>query len=316
MAEASSVHVLAKEGDVKALTIALKSNDANVADGDGMRPLHYAAWYGNISCLTALLTAGADINAFDHDGATPSHAAAYNGQLGTLVALIEAGADLTITDNDNAKPSQVAGAEGHGDIQHMLELAEEDQRCEKVLLRMEEAFNEAKDKSKQCKATFSKALKDAKKRVAEIEKEHKKLIKNTLRNKRKKTKTSVSAAGPVDSKLSFSQMAGVPASDSPMSEKKPPPSAMRQRPKTEGSASSTSSTVDLEMLLAQLGADHGDEEALTSFLASLDLQEFARIFQAEKWTLEQLVRADAANLKKLGLPSSVRKKILNALHTM
>ena len=33
---------------------------------------------------------------------------------------------------------QVAGHEGHGDVQVFLELVEEDQRCDKVLQRMEQ----------------------------------------------------------------------------------------------------------------------------------------------------------------------------------
>jgi transportin-3 len=100
MATPTSVHVLAKEGDAKALTIALKSNDpkyefcrinlgysthsirgSSAADGDGMRPLHYAAWYGHPHCVSALLVAGADVNAHDHDGATPVHAGAIHGAI-------------------------------------------------------------------------------------------------------------------------------------------------------------------------------------------------------------------------------------------
>merc|ERR1711991_1243982 len=99
MSDPSALHVLAKEGDAKTLQSALKSGDPNAEDNDGMRPLHFAAWYGHPSCVTLLVNNGAEIDAFDHDGSTAVHAAAYNGQLSTVVTLVELGADVTITDN-------------------------------------------------------------------------------------------------------------------------------------------------------------------------------------------------------------------------
>eukprot|EP00049_Salpingoeca_infusionum_P006714 m.110415 g.110415 ORF g.110415 m.110415 type:complete len:149 (-) comp13403_c0_seq1:3162-3608(-) len=120
MAEASALHILAKQGDVKTLTQALKSADPNAGDNDGMRPLHYAAWYGHVGCIQALLSGGADIDAHDFDGATALHAAAYNGQAASVLCLVEARADTTITDNDNCTPSQVAGNENHVEVMNYL----------------------------------------------------------------------------------------------------------------------------------------------------------------------------------------------------
>jgi hypothetical protein len=41
----SQLHILSQDGDIKLLTQALKTSDnLNVVDGDGMTPLHYAAW--------------------------------------------------------------------------------------------------------------------------------------------------------------------------------------------------------------------------------------------------------------------------------
>lgn len=45
--------------------------------------------------------------------------------------------------------------------------------------------------------------------MADFEKQQKKLIKNTLRNKRKKSKGSIEAAGPVNAKMSFSQASSI-----------------------------------------------------------------------------------------------------------
>lgn len=51
------------------------------------------------------------------------------------------------------------------------------------------------------------------------------------------------------------------------------------------------------MVLAQLGADRDDGDALRLFLASLDLQEFSRIFEDENFTLEHLQNASDKELR-------------------
>jgi ankyrin repeat protein len=50
--------------------LANKAN-ANAKDGDGLTPLHKAAWNGHLEVAKRLLAAGADINATDIDGYTP-----------------------------------------------------------------------------------------------------------------------------------------------------------------------------------------------------------------------------------------------------
>ena len=106
----------------------------SVADGDGMTPLHYAAWYGSVPCCQVLLAAGANPNNFDHDGATSLHCAAFNGQLACVVTLVEAGADIlcgvsharapltqpSITDNESLTAVDQAAREKHTHIVEYL----------------------------------------------------------------------------------------------------------------------------------------------------------------------------------------------------
>ncbi|EGD78145.1 hypothetical protein PTSG_09021 [Salpingoeca rosetta] len=343
MGDASALHILAKEGDTKTLSQALKSADANVVDGDGMRPLHYAAWYGHPGCIQALLSAGAEIDAHDYDGATALHAAAYNGQLNTALLLVEQGADATITDNNNETACEVAVEEGHELVAKFLKLAEEDHKADKVMQRMEKALAEAKEKAKAARSEYAKGHKEAKKTVAELEKEARKQAKKTLKaKKRKKSKGGdVPEAGPVEkgaAPTSFSQLAGM--SGAPASTSSPARPQRRRTSSTDNGstgtgmrdrgASRTSMTSahsqstdgggdvrsrrsDTGMLLAQLGADKDDGEALRLFLATLDMQEFARVFEDEGMSLEDLQQCSAADLKKLGLPSGVRKKLTAAL---
>ena len=67
----------AQQGDKEAIRILLTQKvDVNVAHGDGMSPLHWAALTGTFLAVKALADAGADLNVQDPQrGNTPLHAA-------------------------------------------------------------------------------------------------------------------------------------------------------------------------------------------------------------------------------------------------
>ena len=67
--------------------------DPDVAHGDGMTALHWAAERGDIEIVALLLDAGADIEARTRLGShTPLHVASRSAQAGAVTALLEAGA--------------------------------------------------------------------------------------------------------------------------------------------------------------------------------------------------------------------------------
>src|SRR5215208_7101507 len=68
--------------------------DVNVAQGDGMTALHWAAMQGNASEVRLLLGAGAKVEATTRNGAyTPLHLATRNGHAAAVRALIVARAN-------------------------------------------------------------------------------------------------------------------------------------------------------------------------------------------------------------------------------
>eukprot|EP00055_Hartaetosiga_balthica_P007735 m.27084 g.27084 ORF g.27084 m.27084 type:complete len:317 (+) comp5910_c1_seq2:115-1065(+) len=313
MSNPSSLHILAKEGDAKTLAQALKNGDPNIEDGDGMRPLHYAAWYGHGACILALLSAGADIDAYDHDGATALHAAAYNGQLATAVILVENKADATVTDNDNTTPHQVAVEEGHELVAQFLVVVEDDQKAEKVLQRLEKALVEAKERLKGTRAEMSKVLKDSKKKVAQMDKEAKKIAKATLKSKKKGSKkTVIPEAGPVSS---FSQLAGVNTATSNVTTTPVPVSKNSMKRETVEKRK-MSLQESREGSQASIVSVNGTKYTnIREFLESLDLKEFVRVFEDEGMTLSTLQQAAPGDLKAFGIPTGIRKKIFAALNS-
>ena len=56
--------------------------DPNIVDGDGLAPLHWAAFTGNKKCIMLLLEAGADVRAMNRDCRTAEEMASEfrNGQ--------------------------------------------------------------------------------------------------------------------------------------------------------------------------------------------------------------------------------------------
>eukprot|EP00038_Savillea_parva_P016218 m.16316 g.16316 ORF g.16316 m.16316 type:complete len:356 (-) comp3372_c0_seq1:129-1196(-) len=353
MSGQTKLHVLAQEGDTRLLTQALRNADPNVTDSDGMTPLHFAAWYGHPACCQALLAANANIDAFDHDGASALHAAAYNGQLGCVIMLVESGASAFSADNENHTPKDAAINEKHGDIVAYLRAVEEDQRREAEVERCSKLLADAQQHAKVFKPELTQAIKQAKKRQAQIAKETKKLRKETLKLKRLRTKKKGS-----NPDLNPPPTAPTTTTAPPGRKSRAASTSSLQRPKSR--LSSTSSTqadettssrhtspdrarvvsgsgadtsgsvrpearplpavppvspeVAAEMVLAEFEADESSGGGLIAFLDSLDLKEFARLVTKDVSSLEELQKKSMADLQRMGLPTGARKKIVAALH--
>lgn len=88
--------------------------DANVALGDGMTGLHWAALHGDVSITRLLLAAGADLEATTRLGShTPLHVASRAAQAQVVTVLLVAGANASATTSTGATPLHFAALAGH-----------------------------------------------------------------------------------------------------------------------------------------------------------------------------------------------------------
>jgi len=85
----------AMRNDLEAIRAMVRQGaDVNVAQGDGMTALHWAAMNGNAEMAEVLLYAGASVDPLTRLGSyTPLHLASQQGQGGVVKALLSAGAD-------------------------------------------------------------------------------------------------------------------------------------------------------------------------------------------------------------------------------
>ena len=87
--------------------------DVNVAQGDGMTALHWAANRGDSSLAVVLLRAKAHLSATTRNGGyTPLHVASQSGATGVVRALLAAKADARATTTDGASPLHLAAVAG------------------------------------------------------------------------------------------------------------------------------------------------------------------------------------------------------------
>lgn len=89
----------ARSGDTAALAQALRDGaDANAAESDGTRALHYAAERGDARAVKLLLAARADPGASTELRATPLQQACYSASPEVVGQLVKAGADVGVRD--------------------------------------------------------------------------------------------------------------------------------------------------------------------------------------------------------------------------
>ena len=81
-ADWEAVHALVEQGA-----------DVNEAEGDGMTPLHWASYWGDLETVDLLIGAGADANAAGDLGVTPLWTTAERGDVAIAQKLLDAGAD-------------------------------------------------------------------------------------------------------------------------------------------------------------------------------------------------------------------------------
>lgn len=120
------IHVAAAKGNEKCLELLLKSGcNVNILDKAKRSALHYAALYGQISCLTTLLESQQysssliDVNLTDNEGNTALFYAIVGDYLPCVKELIKYKAQITMP-NSNARTSFHAAA-WYGSI-HICEL--------------------------------------------------------------------------------------------------------------------------------------------------------------------------------------------------
>ncbi len=105
-----------RSGDVEAVQGLIEAGtDVNVAQGDGMTALHWAAKRRDVEIAEMLIQAGADVEAGTRIGQyTPLHLASRSGAARITELLLEAGSDPDrATTNSGAKPIHFAAGGGN-----------------------------------------------------------------------------------------------------------------------------------------------------------------------------------------------------------
>ena len=119
----TALHWAANRGD-SSLTVVLLRAKARLAATTrvgGFTPLHVASQSGATGVVRALLAAKADARAVTTDGASPLHLAAVAGVPGTITALIAAGGDVNAREPSwGQTPLMAAAARGRADAVRAL----------------------------------------------------------------------------------------------------------------------------------------------------------------------------------------------------
>ncbi len=92
-------------GDTEAIrSLVEDGGDVNVANDNGVRPIHLAAKLGHVDTIGFLIEQGASVNVTDEWGQQPTHWAARFNQYGALDVLIKNGADVHAVANVGEQP--------------------------------------------------------------------------------------------------------------------------------------------------------------------------------------------------------------------
>jgi ankyrin repeat protein len=108
----------AQARDINAVRAMLKTgSDVNVAQGDGMTALHWAAMQGDVEMTTMLVAAGANLRATTRlGGYTPLHLAAQAGHPATVRTLLSAGASVDTLTATGATSLMLAARSGSSEV--------------------------------------------------------------------------------------------------------------------------------------------------------------------------------------------------------
>ncbi|XP_052455193.1 ankyrin repeat domain-containing protein 10 [Carassius gibelio] len=113
------LHRACRDGDVGALCSLLQrsSNQAELAAEDsfyGWTPIHWAAHFGKLECVTRLVQVGCEVNALTTRFAqTPAHIAAFGGHPECLLWLLHTGAEINRQDYVGEAPIHKAARAGN-----------------------------------------------------------------------------------------------------------------------------------------------------------------------------------------------------------
>lgn len=104
------LHSLAQSGDATRLRALLAAGaDPDTPDnGVGNAPLHWAASFGHLACVTVLLDAGASVDARNSLGLTPLMRASWKSELACARLLLQRGARREATNNEKRTALDVA----------------------------------------------------------------------------------------------------------------------------------------------------------------------------------------------------------------
>ncbi len=113
-AKTSAVADAAQKGDLAAVKkLIAQGADVNIAQGDGMTALHWAAQHGDADMAAALLKAHANVNATTRIGNyTPLHVASRDASGNVVRELVAAGGDVKATTSTGATALHLAAAGG------------------------------------------------------------------------------------------------------------------------------------------------------------------------------------------------------------
>jgi len=112
----------AKRGDVAGISLALLAG-ANVTLNEGTEwytPLQWAAMYGHVAAMEALLAAGAHVDGVDSSGLTPLMYAAVYARAAAVAVLLAAGADVHRVSSDGHTALHLACRAGTFRCAHAL----------------------------------------------------------------------------------------------------------------------------------------------------------------------------------------------------
>lgn len=102
------------------ISIQERNADPNITDANGLSPLHWACYAGNMEMIAYLIVKGAHVNAVDSNGTPPIFAAVRHGHTRAILALLHAHANLNTVDKLGHTSLMLAASNGHEEAVRLL----------------------------------------------------------------------------------------------------------------------------------------------------------------------------------------------------